>query len=152
MAKADKDSGGRQRHARLGGRLQRGRTRAGSKRWQRHGVVMMAAEAEDGSGGRRQRRTKTMATADDDSGGRRRRQTTTARKIGRQTTRGKEESGQQTTTALDKRLISPPGREREKTNKSSLHKNTFFSDRVCAVGFFVPPNQPMSPFRSISLK
>jgi hypothetical protein len=51
MAKADNDSGGLQGHARLGGRLQRGRTRAGGKRWQRHGVAMMAVEAENGGGG-----------------------------------------------------------------------------------------------------
>jgi hypothetical protein len=35
----------------------------------------------------------------------------TAREIGRRTTRGKEENGRRTTTALDKWLISPPGRE-----------------------------------------
>ncbi len=52
MAKADNNSGGRQQHARLSGRLQRGRTRAGGKRQQRQGVAVMAAEAEDG-GGRR---------------------------------------------------------------------------------------------------
>jgi hypothetical protein len=51
MAKAGNDSGGQPRHARLGGRLQRGQTRAGSERRRRHRVAMMAAEAEDGGGG-----------------------------------------------------------------------------------------------------
>jgi hypothetical protein len=50
-AKADNDSGGQQWHARLGGRLRRGRTRAGGKRQWRHGVAMMAAEAANGGGG-----------------------------------------------------------------------------------------------------
>jgi hypothetical protein len=99
--------------------------------------------AEDGGGGRQWQRTTMTATADYDSGGRRRRRTTTARKIGRWNTRGKEESGQQTTMALDKRLISPPGRECEKIKKSSLRKKTFFSDTV-------PRKQPMCPFNFIS--
>ncbi len=34
------------------------------------------------------------------------------------------------------RLISLPGREREKINKFSLRKKTFFSNTVCPVGFF----------------
>ncbi len=51
MAKADNDSGGQQRHVILGGGLQRGWTRAGGKRRQRHGVAMTAAEVEDGGGG-----------------------------------------------------------------------------------------------------
>jgi hypothetical protein len=50
-AKADNDSGGWQRHARLGSRLQRGQTRVCSKRRRRHEVVMTAAEAEHGGGG-----------------------------------------------------------------------------------------------------
>jgi hypothetical protein len=50
-AKADNDSGGQQRLARLGGRLRRGQTRAGGKRWWRHRVGMMASEVEDGGGG-----------------------------------------------------------------------------------------------------
>jgi hypothetical protein len=33
------------------GGLQRGRTRAGGKRWRRHRVAMTAATVEDGSGG-----------------------------------------------------------------------------------------------------
>jgi hypothetical protein len=75
---------------------------------------MRATAAEDGGGGCQWRRTMTTAMADDDSDGQQKRWTTTARKIGRQTMRGKEESGRQSTTALDKRLISPPGREHEK--------------------------------------
>ncbi len=63
---------------------------------------------------------------------------TMACKIGWQTTRGKEESGRQTTTALDKRLISPPGREHETIKKPILCKKTFFSNTVCPVGFFAP--------------
>ncbi len=51
-ARADNDSGRQQRHARLGSRLQRGWTRAGSERRWRHGVVMMAAVADHGGGGR----------------------------------------------------------------------------------------------------
>jgi hypothetical protein len=83
------------------------------------------AELEDGGGGQRQRRTTTTAMADDDNGngGRQQQQTTTAAgttvcKIGWKTMRRKEESGQGTTTAL--------GRKREKINKSSLCKKTFF--------------------------
>jgi hypothetical protein len=68
MAKADNDSSGQQRHARLGGGLRRGRTRAGSKRRSRHGVGMTASEVEDGGVGRQRRRTTTMATADDNNG------------------------------------------------------------------------------------
>jgi hypothetical protein len=71
---------------------------------------------------------------------------TTICEIGRWTTRGKEESGQQTTTALDIRLISPPGREHEKIKKSSLHKKTVFSNMVCLVGFFAPAKTPDAMF------
>jgi hypothetical protein len=92
------------------------------------------------------RRTTMTAMADDDSGGRRRRWMTTARKIGWWTMRGKEENGWQTTTALDKKLISPPGREREKIKNSSLCKKTFFSDTVCPVGFFAPAKTANVPF------
>ncbi len=60
--------------------------------------------------------------------------------------RGKEESGRQTTTTLEKRLISPPGREREKIKKSSLPKKTFFSNTVCPVGFFAPTKTANVPF------
>jgi hypothetical protein len=56
-------------------------------------VAMMAAAAEDGGGGQRRRRGMTTATADDDSGGQQRWRMIMAREIGRQTTRGKEESG-----------------------------------------------------------
>jgi hypothetical protein len=66
----------------------------------------------------------------------------TARKIKRQTTRGKEESGRQTTTALGQ-----PDREREtKVKKSSLRKKTFFSDTVCPVGVFAPAKNQLSSF------
>jgi hypothetical protein len=77
--------------------------------------------------------------ADNNSGGQQ-------RHIGRQTTRGKEENGRQTTTALDKRLISPPDREREKIKNSSLLKQTFFSYTVCPVGFFAPAKTANVPF------
>jgi hypothetical protein len=109
-------------------------------------VAMTDAAAEDGGGGQQWRRRTTTATADNDSGGWRRQWTTTARKIERHTTRGKEESRQQTTTVLDKRLISPPGREREKIKKSSLCKKTFFSDTVCPVWFFAPAKTANVPF------
>ncbi len=69
-----------------------------------------------------------------------------ARKIRWQITRGKEESRQQTTTALDKRLISLPGRECEKIKKWSLCKKTFFSNTVCLVGFFAPAKTANVPF------
>jgi hypothetical protein len=126
MAMTDNNSGGRQGHAGLAGRLQRGRTRVGGKRRWRHGVAMTSAEGEDGSDGQQRQRMTPTAMADDGSGGQQRRRTTTARKIGRRTTRGKDESGRQTTAALDKRLKSPPSREREKINKSCLCKKTFF--------------------------
>jgi hypothetical protein len=90
------------------------------------GVAMTAALVEDG-GGRQQRRRQRMKTdtADDDSGGRHRWRITIAHKIGLRTTRKKEESRQQTTTAFNIRLISPPGREREKINKSRFTKKYF---------------------------
>ncbi len=60
--------------------------------------------------------------ADDESSGQHRWQMTKARKIKRQTTRGEEEGGRQTTTALGQ-----PGREREtKIKKLSLRKKEFF--------------------------
>ncbi len=66
----------------------------------------------------------------------------TTREIKRQTTRGKEESWQQTTTALGQ-----PGREHQtKIKKSSLHKKTFSSDRVCPVGIFAPAENKLSSF------
>jgi hypothetical protein len=61
-----------------------------------------------------------------------------SRDIERRTTRGKEESGQQTTTALGQ-----PGGEREtKITKSSL----LFSDTVCPVGVFAPAKKQLSSF------
>jgi hypothetical protein len=68
MAKADNNSGKGQRRVRLGGGLQRGRTRAGGERQWRQGVAMTAVEAEDGGSGRRRRRTRTTVKADDDNG------------------------------------------------------------------------------------
>jgi hypothetical protein len=107
---------------------------------------MMAAAADHGDDGRRRWQTTTTATADNDSGGQRRRRTTTARKIRRRTTRGKEENGWQTTMALDRRLISLPGREHEKIKKLSLRKKTFFSNMVCPVIFFAPAKTANVPF------
>ncbi len=86
------------------------------------------------------------ATADDDSGGQQRQRTRMACKIGWQTMRGKDENGRQTTTALDRRLISPLGREHEKIKKLSLRKKTFFSNTVCPVGFFAPTKTANVPF------
>ncbi len=84
----------------------------------------------------------TTAMADNDSGRQRRRQMMTARKIERRITRGKEESGWQTTTALGQ-----PGREREtKIKKSSLRKKTFFRNTVCPVGVFAPAKNQLSSF------
>jgi hypothetical protein len=48
--------------------------------------------------------------------------------------------------ALDKRLISLPGSEREKIGNSILRKKTFFSDTVCPVGFFAPAKTANVPF------
>ncbi len=63
-------------------------------------------------------------------------------KIERRTTRGKEESGRQTTTALGQ-----PGREREtKINKSSLRIKTFSSNTVCLVDVFAPAKNKLSSY------
>ncbi len=105
-------------------------------------VAMMAAAAGHGDSRRRWRRRATTAMADDDSGGRQRRRMMTARKIEWQTTRGKEEGGRQTTTALGQL-----GREREtKIKKSSLGKKTFFSNTVCPVGAFAPAKNKLLSF------
>jgi hypothetical protein len=72
------------------------------------GVAMMDAAAEYGSGRQRWRRWARTAMADNDSGGQQKRRMTMARKIKRRSTRGEEEGGRQTTTALGQ-----PGRERE---------------------------------------
>ncbi len=88
-------------------------------------MAMTAATAEVGGGGQRRRQMTTMAMADDDSSGQRRQRMTTSRVIGRWTTRGKEESGWQTTTALDKRL-TPPGRECEKNKEIRFTQKDFF--------------------------
>jgi hypothetical protein len=83
---------------------------------------MTAAEVEDGGGQRQQQRqTTATAMADDDSSEQQQRQTTTARKIGRQTTRGKEESGWRTTTAL-----KPAGQRSRKNKEIKFTQNNFF--------------------------
>jgi hypothetical protein len=112
---------------------------------------MMAAEAEDGGSGQQWWWTRITATAADNSGGRQRRQTMMARKIRQQTTKGKEKSGRQTAMALDKRLISPPGREHEKINKLSLCKKTFFSNTVCLVGFFCSRQNSQCPLLDLTV-
>jgi hypothetical protein len=84
-----------------------------------------------------------MTTAADDKGGR---QQWHARLGDGLRGEKKEESGRQTTTALDKRLISPLGREGEKTNNLSLHEKTFFSNTVCPVGIFAPAKTANVPF------
>ncbi len=55
----------------------------------------------------------------------------------------KGEGGEQVANnkALGIRL-SPPGREREKIKKSSLHKKTFFSNTVCPVEKIAPAKTP----------
>jgi hypothetical protein len=45
-----------------------------------------------------------------------------------------------------RRLICPPGRDREKIKKSSLRNKTFFSNRVYPVGFFAPAETPHTTF------
>jgi hypothetical protein len=92
----------------------------------------MAAAADDGGGGR-QRRWRTTTVADD-KGGRQQRHV----RLDGGLQGGRRRAGGGTTTALDIRLISLPGREREKIKKLSLRKRTFFSDTVCPVGFFAP--------------
>jgi hypothetical protein len=84
---------------------------------------------------------------DDDSGGQQRQQMMTACKVKWQTTRGEDDAGRQTTTALGQ-----PGREHE-TNikKLSLRKKTFFGDTVSPVGVFAPTKTNSFPFRFISL-
>ncbi len=64
-------------------------------------------------------------------------------KVERRTTRGEEEGGGQTTTALGQ-----PGRERE-TNikKQSLRKKTFFGDTVSPVGVFAPTKNKLLSFQ-----
>ncbi len=106
------------------------------------GVAMMAAAAEGGGGGQQWWQWTTTAMADDNSIGQQRRRMMTACKIERRTTRGKEESGWQTSTALGQ-----PGRESE-TNikKLSLRKKTFFSNMVCPVGVFAPTENQLSSF------
>ncbi len=89
----------------------------------------MAAVGDDGDGGQQQRRT--TKAADDDS--------MQGRAVDYE---GEEEGGRQTTTALGQ-----PGRERE-TNikKSSLHKKTFFSNKVCPVEVFAPAKNKLLSF------
>jgi hypothetical protein len=70
----------------------------------------------------------------------------TAHKIEWQTTRGKEESGRQTTTALG--LL---GREREKVKKLGLRKKTFSAIRSVQLEFLLLPKTNYPPFRFISL-
>ncbi len=73
MTKADNDSSRRQWHARLGGRLQRGRTRAGGNKRKRQ------RDGDDGCGsGRWQRQTTMVAVGDDGDSGRQQRRTTKA--------------------------------------------------------------------------
>jgi hypothetical protein len=64
-----------------------------------------------------------MVMADDDNGngGRQQQRTTTAREIGWRTTRGKEESGQQTTTALE-----PAGKRARKNKEIKFMQIDFF--------------------------
>jgi hypothetical protein len=80
---------------------------------------------------------------DNDSGRQQRQRVTTARKIEQWTTRGEEEGGRQTTTALGQ-----PSREHEtKIKKLSLRKKTFFSDMVCPVGVFDPTENKLLSFQ-----
>jgi len=66
----------------------------------------------------------------------------TACKVERQTTKGREEGGGQTTTALGQ-----PGRERETNIKKwSLRKKTFFGDTVSPVGVFAPTKNKLLSF------
>jgi hypothetical protein len=81
-------------------------------------VVMMAVAVEDGSSRQQWWQRTMMATADDDSGGQQGWQTMTARQIGRRTTRGKEERGPQTTTAVDK--ADKPAGQRALKNRGTL--------------------------------
>ncbi len=79
--------------------------------WRLRGWKMAAVDDNSGGWWQRWRWTTTMATADDNSSKQRQGRTTTACKIKQWTTRGKEENGQQTTTALE------PTRQRAWKNK-----------------------------------
>ncbi len=121
-----------------------GQTTAGGERRRRHGVAITAAEAEDGGGGRRRQRTTTAVKADSNNGdgGRRQRQrrTTTAADDDGTQDQVVDYEGEGGERAANNNGIRAhaPGRERDKINKSSLCKKTFFSNTVCRVGFFAP--------------
>ncbi len=59
----DVEGGGRQQHARLGGRLRWGWMREGGEKWQRQRI------GDDGCGSGRRRRQTTTARADNDRNG-----------------------------------------------------------------------------------
>ncbi len=86
----------------------------------------MKADDDNGNGGQRQQQRPTTTAADDD---------------GMQDW-AVDYEGEQGERVANNNGISPPGRELEKINKSSLCKKTFFSDTVCPVGFFAPAKTP----------
>jgi hypothetical protein len=140
MAKAEKDSGKRQWHARLGCGLRRGRKRAGGERRRRQ------RSGNDGYRGRRWRRQTTTAAVDNNGNGRRKQRWTTkvADDDGTQDQAAdyKGEGGEQ---AANNNGIRPAG-QITKIKKLSLRKKTFFSNTVCPVGVFAPAENQLSFF------
>jgi hypothetical protein len=82
--------------------------------------------------------------ADNDTGRQQRQRMMTARKIEWQATRGKEESGGQTTTAIGQLQLDSQAEGVKK--KTSLRKKTFFSNTVCLVEVFAPAKNQLSSF------
>jgi hypothetical protein len=82
---------------------------------------MAAMDNDSGGQKQQQRRTTTTAMADDDSSEQRQRQTMAACEIGQRITRGKEESGWQTTTALE-----PAGQRAWKNKEIAFTQKDFF--------------------------
>jgi hypothetical protein len=144
--KADNDSSGRQQHARLGGGLQRGRTRAGGERRWRHGVAMMAAEAEDGSGGRRRWQMMTTVKADNNNSdggrGQRRRRTMTAANANGTQDRAADYEGEGGEWAANNNGIRARREKSVKNKEIKIMQKDFFSNTVCPVGFFAPAKTP----------
>ncbi len=110
------------------------------------------AETQSGndgcSGGRWRWWTATTADNNNSNGGRQQRWTTKAADDEGTQDRTADYKGEGGERAANNngRLISLPGREREKIKKFSLRKKTFFSNTVCPVGCFAPTKTANVPF------
>ncbi len=93
------------------------------------------ADDDNGDSGRRQRR---MTKAADDNGMQDRAVVYEGE--------GEERAANNNGIRQKADIVSPPGRERKKINKSSLRKDTFFSNTFCPVGFFAPAKTANVPF------